>query len=102
MRLQQAELAGQPARHRRDLPVARAGADQDRTDLFGTTAGLRQRRQRRLQRQLLWLPAGVAALLDPGLRGDLLGAHRRPGKTCVPDDVGVAADVLAAHDRQRL
>ena len=35
VRLQQAELAGQPARDRRDLPVAGARADQHRTDFRG-------------------------------------------------------------------
>ncbi len=91
-----------PARHGRDQPVGRAGADEHGADFLWSTAGLGQRRPDRGKGQVLRLPAGVAALVDPGFRADLGGGHRRPREARVPDHVVVAADVLAAHDREGL
>ena len=100
--LQQPELAGDPAGHGGIRRLLVQVADQDRADLVGRPAGLRERRAGGVQREVLGSRDGVAALVDPGLAADLLGAHRRPREAGVADDVVVVADVLTAHHRQRL
>src|SRR5215211_7698642 len=83
--------SGQPGGHRRHHPGAGAGADDDRPDLLRLPAGVGECGLRCLQGDVLQIPLGVEPLPDPGLRADLLHAHRRPVVRGVADQVLVGA-----------
>jgi hypothetical protein len=96
------ELAAQVGGQRRDEPGAGAGADQHGADLLRLPSRLVQCGLGRLQGELLQRERAVLALLDAGLRRDLLGAHRRPVVGRVADQVVVGAHLVAVHRGQGL
>ena len=98
VRLIHAELTREPGGGRGQQPSIGAGAEHHRADLLGRSVGLEQCVGRGGQRELLQTALGVAAAFDAGLGGDLGGAHRRPARGRVADDVVVRAGQLApAH-----